>query len=82
MAIDSINAHCFALIYLQPVDAKATRIDAVISTPVSLDVTCRGDEAKLVSCPYSRVGVGVKSCHYSPAGVICPEGVVETINFI
>ena len=79
MAIDSINAYCFVLIYLQPVDAKATRIDAFISGPVSLDVACRGDEAKLVNCPYSRIGV--TACHFSPAGVICPEGVVETINF-
>ena len=39
------------------------------------DVGCRGDEAKLVDCSRSRVTLCFQN---EIAGVVCPEGVVDT----
>ena len=42
--------------------------------PIILKVGCRGNEAKLVDCSHSRVTL----CQGEVAGVVCPEGVVDT----
>jgi len=65
------------MLYLQLADAQTIIIWRHFNNvPIFFnDVGCRGDEAKLVDCSRSRVTLCFQN---EIAGVVCPEGVVDT----